>query len=143
MNTTTRAKMDATIKHINQKEKPKREGFKWGQELLKAKAIIADLYQTIVGKDKKIEELEAEIAMLRDFQGDLNADIENLKEEIEEINRATCDYKYLSDQYDIQNMVYQMNGELKAENEELKAEIAMLKRDYKLVKKIKSPFVDN
>jgi predicted nuclease with TOPRIM domain len=56
-------------------------GFKWGQELLKAKAIIADLYQTIVGKDKKIEELEAEIAMLRDFQGDLNADIEELKEE--------------------------------------------------------------
>lgn len=56
-------------------------GFKWGQELLKAKAIIADLYQTILA--------------------------------------------------------------LREENEELKAEIAMIKKDYKLVKKIKSPLVDN
>ena len=87
---------------------------KWGQELLKAKAIIAEQHQTI-------EKLKGEIAMLRDFQGDLNADIENLKEEIEEINRATCDYKYLSDQYDIQHLVYRMNGELKAEIATLKA----------------------
>ena len=72
-----------------------------------------------------------------------NQAIAATKEEIEEINRAKCDYEFLRNQYDIQKIVYRWNGELKAENEKLKAEIAALKKDYKLVKKIKSPLVDN
>jgi hypothetical protein len=51
------------------------------------------------------------------------------KAEIEEVKEETYEYKYLKDQYDIQKLVYRMNGELKAENEKLKEEIAIL-RDF-------------
>lgn len=38
-----------------QTKKPKQEGFKWGQELLKAKEIIASLNQTIEAQAERTE----------------------------------------------------------------------------------------
>jgi len=60
--------MNATIQHLNQKEKPKREGFKWGQELLKWKTAHAELqkkYEDLI--QKTLEENE-------DFLGGIRKD---------------------------------------------------------------------
>ena len=47
----------SNITQSAQPQKPKQEGFKWGQELLKAKAIIASLNTTIEEQHEMIDEL--------------------------------------------------------------------------------------
>lgn len=60
------------IAAIGAKEKVKKEGFNANKALLSAKAIIAEQQEIL----------------------------EALKKELEELKEATCDYAYLSEQYD-------------------------------------------
>jgi hypothetical protein len=98
-------------------------GFKWGQELLKAKAIIADLYQTILALREENEELKAEIAMIK------TPLVERANDLLKKINPNIS--------------VSEKNSISQLQEMILELEIAMIKKDYKLVKKIKSPLVDN
>ena len=80
------------IAYLNQKEKPKREGFKWGQELLKWKTAHAELkkaYEDLVSKT--LEENEGFLGEVRksgykdghsDGYMEAREEIENLKKEL-------------------------------------------------------------
>jgi len=89
------------ITYLNQKEKPKREGFKWGQELLKWKTAHAELqkrYEDLVSKT--LEENEGFLGEVRksgykdghsdgymEAEEKTKKENEELKEENDEWNR--------------------------------------------------------
>jgi len=91
------------IAYLNQKEKPKREGFKWGQELLKWKTAHAELqkrYEDLVSKT--LEENEGFLGEVRKSgykdghsDGYMEAEeknqkeIENLKKELAELKKES------------------------------------------------------
>jgi small-conductance mechanosensitive channel len=72
----------ANITQSAQPKKPKQEGFKWGQELLKAKAIIASLNETIEEQHEMIDELNDDNDALRNQLHRTLTENEELKAEI-------------------------------------------------------------
>jgi chromosome segregation ATPase len=146
------------IAYLNQKEKPKREGFKWGQELLKWKTAHAELkkkYDDLV--EKTLEENEGFLGEVsKDGYKDGHSDgymeakeryekeIEDLKKELAELKKESEEQiEAIAELEEERHTLFErkeylegellcvcaLNERLKKENEELWLEVENLKTE--------------
>jgi chromosome segregation ATPase len=151
--------MDApAIAYLNQKEKPKREGFKWGHELREWKCAHAELkkkYEDLVSKT--LEENEGFLGEVhksgyKDGHSDgymeaeekNQKEIENLKKELAELKKESEEQiEAIAELEEERHTLFErkeylegellcvcaLNERLKKENEELRLEIENLKTE--------------